>query len=153
MTQSHKCTLVPASYFNEGASRCILSDLFEIEPGESVNHLEVPEYGVVLLYATAGDMEPSLGEALKALSSCTEHNKLVFRYCDGYLDLAIAQGEKLLLANTYQADDFTTAEYFLFLALKSLQINPEVSTISVISPISDEEELSLYHYFQSVERK
>ena len=32
------------------------------------------------------------------------------------------------------------------------QINPEVSTVTVKSPLSPEEELSLYRYFKSVEQ-
>ena len=63
----------------------------------------------------------------------------------------MAQGKTLLLANVYKAVDFTTAEYFLFLALKTLQLNPEVSTISWRTPLSSEEEMSLYRYFKAVE--
>ena len=48
--------------------------------------------------------------------------------------------------------DFTTAEYFIFLSLKRLQLNPEVSTISWRTPITAEEEMSLYRYFKAVEQ-
>ena len=65
---------------------------------------------------------------------------------------AFAQGGNLLLANAYPAPDFTTAQYYLFLAVKSLQLNPEVSTVTAHSPLSPEEEMSLYRYFKSVER-
>ena len=57
----------------------------------------------------------------------------------------------MLLANTYEAADFTTAEYYIFLAMKSLQLNPEVSTICWRKPVGAEEELSLYRYFKAVE--
>jgi hypothetical protein len=57
-----------------------------------------------------------------------------------------------LLANVFRAPDFTTAEYFLFLSLKKLQLNPEVSSIYFRTPLSEEEELSLYRYFKSVEQ-
>jgi hypothetical protein len=65
--------------------------------------------------------------------------------------LAIAQGGTLLLANSFEAPDFTTAQYYIFLALKQLQLNPELSTIYWRSPISAEDEMSLYRYFKSVE--
>ena len=70
---------------------------------------------------------------------------------EGRLYLAIAQGKSLLLANTYEAPDFTSAEYYIFLAMRSLQLNPEVSTICLASPVSPEEEMSLYRYFKTVE--
>ena len=68
------------------------------------------------------------------------------------LNLAIAQGKSLLLANTYDAVDFTTAEYFIFLAMKKLQLNPEVTTITFRTPLDTEDELSLYRYFKAVEQ-
>ena len=40
---------------------------------------------------------------------------------DGILYLVIAQGKSLMLCNTYQAPDFTTAEYFIFMAMKELE--------------------------------
>ena len=48
--------------------------------------------------------------------------------------------------------DFTTAEYYIFLAMKQLQLNPEVSTICMRSFVGPEEEMSLYRYFKSVEQ-
>ena len=70
---------------------------------------------------------------------------------DGVLYLVIAQGRTLLLCNSFQAQDFTTAQYFIFLAMKKLQLNPEVSSICFRTPLAEEEELSLYRYFKSVE--
>jgi hypothetical protein len=71
---------------------------------------------------------------------------------DGVLYLVIAQGKSLLLCNSYQAPDFTTAEYFIFLAMKKLQLNPEVSSICFRTPLSEEDEMSLYRYFKSVDQ-
>ena len=81
----------------------------------------------------------------------SEYNKIFASYIDGYLYLAVAQGKSLLLANVFEAIDFTTAEYFIFLTLKKLQLNPEVSTITFRTPLSDEQEMSLYRYFKAVE--
>ena len=55
-------------------------------------------------------------------------------------------------AEFYQAPDFTTAKYFIFLALKKLQLNPEVSTICFRTPLDEDQEMSLYRYFKSVEQ-
>jgi hypothetical protein len=71
---------------------------------------------------------------------------------DGVLYLVIAQGKTLLLCNSFHAPDFTTAEYFIFMAMKKLQLNPEVSTISFRTPLSEDDEMSLYRYFKSVDQ-
>ena len=85
------------------------------------------------------------------MSGISDYNKIVASYMDGYLYLAIAQGKTLLLCNSFQAPDFTTAEYFIFLAMKKLQLNPEMSSIYFRTPLAEDQEMSLYRYFRSVE--
>ena len=149
----------------------MLSEVVPLRAGDAVSHVAVPEFGAVLLYSnsideslsrvlsqtvllTSGEsvpVYPELYYILKGLPSCPEYNRILASYRDGYLHLAVAQGKTLLLANVYEAADFTTAEYYLFLVLKTLQLNPEVSTISWRTPLSQEEEMSLYRYFKAVE--
>ena len=90
---------------------------------------------------------------LDAMKDCPDYNKIIASYADNHLHLAIAQGKSLQIANTFKAPDFTTAEYFIFSALKKLQLNPEISTITFRTPISNEQEMSLYRYFKAVEVK
>lgn len=150
MTQIQKCTLVPTRFFDEKVSRCILSDLFPLDDSEKVNHVEVPRYDAVLVYA--GENVPVLYDMLGRVEDCCEYNKVIVSYSEGVVHIVLAQGDKLLLANSYPAADFTTAEYFIFFAMKSLQLNPEVSTITMLTPLSADEEMSLYRYFRSVEQ-
>ena len=152
MSDIQKCTLVPSRIFEEGDARCILGELYPLADSEAVSFLEVPRYEAVLLYSTPDGQPPVLYELINGLDTCPEYNKILVHYGDGILNLAIAQGERLLLANSYPAPDFTTAQYYLFRAVKSLQLNPEVSTVTVKSPLTSEEEMSLYRYFKSVDR-
>ena len=148
--RSHKCTLVPSAYFAEDDARCILSDLYPLDDSETVSFVSVPSQDAVLVYA--GDSVPPVFDLLSELPSCPDHNKILMCHAGGCLDLVIARGDQLLLVNSYPAPDFVTAEYFLFLAMKTLQLNPEVSCVRVRSELSAEEEMSLYRYFKAVER-
>ena len=38
------------------------------------------------------------------------------------------------------------------MSMRKLQLNPEVSTISFRTPLSEEDEMSLYRYFKNVEQ-
>lgn len=152
MNQIPKCTLVPTRYFDEKDSRCFLSELMPLNDDETVESVQIPEYDAVLVYVRNSAGTPEMYSTLKDLSKCMEHNKIVAGIKDGFLYLAIAQGSSLLLCNAFPASDFQTAEYFIFSSVKSLQLNPEVSTICFRSPLSQEEELSLYRYFNMVER-
>ena len=167
-----KCALAPLPCFEPSAARSILSDVVRLKEEDSVSWIDVPEFAAVLVFSNSigeslskvisqtvftssgnrAEVLPELYYILRELPSCKEYNKILASYRDGVLHLAIAQGKSLLLANTYEAVDFTTAEYFIFLALKKLQLNPEVSAITFRTPLEPEDEMSLYRYFKAVEQ-
>lgn len=167
-----KVALVPEQFFVPEKAAEMLSETVVLRGSDVVEAVAVPQYGAVLLYSNSIDESlsrviaqtvltvegasapvlPEMFYILRDLNNCPEYNKIMATYRDGCLHLAVAQGKSLLLSNTYKAADFTTAEYFLFLALKSLQLNPEVSTICWRMPLTADEEMSLYRYFKSVEQ-
>ncbi|MGP1621753.1 MAG: DUF3822 family protein [Candidatus Cryptobacteroides sp.] len=152
-----KCTLVPQVFFNEEDIRSALSSVVKLQDNEKVHYVELPEYEAVLLYSSVSGSEkevelPELYYLLKDLNKCKDYNKILVSYKDGFLNLVIAQGERLLFCNVFDASYFTTAEYFIFLTMNKLQLNPEVSTICFRTPLSDEEKFSLYRYFKAVDR-
>ena len=166
-----KVALVPESFFNSQTAREALEDVCRLKENDLVEYARVPKFGAVMVYSnsigeslsdtisntvfnTAGERAkvlPELWFMLKDLALCPDYNKILCSWIDGYLYLVIAQGSSLLLTNVYTAADFTTAEYFIFLALKRLQLNPEVSTICFRTPLEYDQEMSLYRYFKSVE--
>ena len=166
-----KTALVPSQFYSHENRRRHLSEVVRLSDSDSVDSVEVPELGAVMVYSnnvgetlskvisetvltTDGAKVKPLPEhfyMLKSLSKVTEYNKIVASYMDGRLYLVIAQGNSLILCNSFMAPDFTTAEYFIFLAMKKLQLNPEVSTICFRTPLDPDQEMSLYRYFKSVE--
>ena len=166
-----KFALVPNNFFDPSTARQSLSESVPLRDSDAVENVAISAYGAVLVYSnsldeslsraisqtvytTSGDsvrVLPEMYYILRDLGSCPDYNKIMASYVDGYLHLAIAQGKSLLLCNSYQAVDFTTAEYFIFLAMKKLQLNPELSTICFRTPLSQEQEMSLYRYFKAVE--
>ena len=149
-----KCTLVPAHFYTPASSRQSLGEVVVLDSADVVKAAEVPHYEAVLLYAAPSDASTALPELwyiLRDLPRIREYNRILASWKEGRLYLGIAQGGTLLLANSFEAPDFTTAEYYVFLALKSLQLNPEVYAIYFRHAIGAEEEMSLYRYFKSVE--
>ena len=167
-----KCALVPAQFHLPETSRQMLSEVVALTDEDGVEYVSVPEFAAVLLFSNtaAGTMSRVVSETvlrtdgskarplpetyymLKQLSEISEYNKILASYQDGSLYLVIAQGKSLLFCNTFKAPDFTTAQYFIFLALKKLQLNPEVSSIFFRTPLDPEQEMSLYRYFKNVEQ-
>ena len=165
-----KVALVPESFFNEPSARSSLAEVASLEEEDRVEWVSVPQYGAVLVYSLsigeslsrvlsqtvltqAGDSPrvlPEMYYILRSLGQMEDYNKIVASWRDGWLHLAIAQGKSLRLANVFQAPDFTTAQYFLFLAMKQLQLNPEVSTVCFRTPLDMDDQMSLYRYFKSV---
>lgn len=146
-------TLVPVNFFKPATAREALAGVAQINDGDSVAHKSIPGYNAVLIYTVSGgsDVPPEIFFILQELPSCSEYNKLLCSWKDGELSLAIAQGRSLLLANSYKAPDFTTAQYYILLAMKSLQLNPEVTTIRFRHALAPGDEMSLYRYFKAVE--
>lgn len=150
MNQIPKCTLVPAHYCDEKEPRCFLSEVASLDAEEQVNCAPVPEYGAVLVYA--GSEAPELLHVLERLHDCRDYYKVLASLKDGWLHLAIAEGTSLLFANVFKAGAFSTAEYFIFSVMKSLQLNLEMSTVCFLSDLSEEDEMSLYRYVKMVDR-
>ena len=167
-----KCALVPSQFHVPESSRQMLSDVVSLADDEGVEYVQVPEFAAVLLFSNtvAGAMSrvvsetvlrtdgskarplPEIYYMIKQLADIPEYNKILASYKDDSLYLVIAQGKSLLFCNTFKAPDFTTAQYFIFLAMKKLQLNPEVSSIFFRTPLDQEQEMSLYRYFKNVEQ-
>ena len=167
-----KCALVPQQFHKPEISRQILSQVADVTDSDPVEYVPVPQFASVLVYSNAigeslsrviSDMVlrtdgsrtaplPELYHMLQCLNLISDYNKILASYKDGYLYLVIAQGNTLLLCNSYQAQDFTTAEYFIFLAMKKLQLNMEMSSVYFRTELAEEEEISLYRYFKNVEQ-
>ena len=166
-----KFTLVPANFFDPESARAALEEVVSLGEGDKVESVEVPWLDSVLIYSnsigeslsrvlsqtvtdTSGNQAPVLPEMyyiLRDLPSLGEYNKILASWHDSTLCLAVAQGRSLMLCNSYGAVDFTTAQYFIFLALKKLQMNPEVSTVCFRTPLTADQEMLLYRYFKAVE--
>ncbi|MGM9738145.1 MAG: DUF3822 family protein [Candidatus Cryptobacteroides sp.] len=169
---THKCTLVPEHFFNPADARQILSEVVRIEDSDQVDYFRMNKTGAVIVFSNSigeslsrvlaqtvltedgyrSRIMPEMYFLLESIDSCPEYNKVLASYADGYLHLVIAQGRSLMLANVFKAVDFTTAEYFIFNSMKKLQLNPEVTTICFRTPVTQDQEISLYRYFKAVEK-
>ena len=165
-----KFCLVPEVFFEPSSARAALEEVCPLEEGDFVEAVPIPSQASVLIFSNSiGEslskvvvqtVLPVSGEPvrvlpemyflLRQLETLAEYNKIVASWADGYLHLVIAQGKSLRLANVFQAPDFTTAQYFLFLGMKQLQLNPEVSTVCFRTPLTSEASMSLYRYFKGV---
>lgn len=168
-----KCALVPTQFFDPSSPRKSIETVSSVRDNDFVEYLPLPSIGAVMVYSNSIDESLSKVIAQTVLTSDGDHvkvlpelyylvselwdfedyNKIHASYRDGYLYMAIAQGKNLMLANVFEASDFTTAEYFIFLALKKLQLNPEVSSIKFRTPLEHEQKMSLYRYFKAVEAR
>lgn len=146
-------TLVPSAFFDPASKRDALAEVASIGEDCEIKHIEIQDYNAVLVYSQDEDSVISASEIthiLGKLQSCPDYNKILCCIRGKRLYMAIAQGKTLLMANSFHIQDFTTAQYYIFLSVKSHQINPEMSTICWTSELGEEEEMSLYRYFKSV---
>ena len=163
--------LVPQNFFRQESARQQLQETVRIPDEAVVEYVNVPEFGAVMVYSNTlgGTLHKVISESvlmvdgnkvrplpemyymLKEVLRLSEYNRILASYMDGVLYLVVAQGKTLLLCNSFKAPDFTTAQYFIFMVMKKLQLNPEMSTIAFRTSLTEEQEMSLYRYFKSVD--
>ncbi|MCF0173478.1 MAG: DUF3822 family protein [Bacteroidales bacterium] len=143
-----KFTIVPSPFFTKGDERSVLSQFVQLKPDDTVSYKELPQFEAVLVYAGA---MPVVAELLESLLGIEEYNKVVITICNGILSLAVAAGDRLLLANNFEAADFTTALYYIFASLSHFQINPEMTTLYFKGELDYEHQEQLFGYFMGVE--
>lgn len=144
-----KFTLVPSEYFSPESAGDYLSKVVLLEQGEPLSFLELPGYDATLVYA--GAARPVFYDMIMSLFKIREHYKILASYTDGYLYLVIAQDSRLMFCNSFPAGDFVTAQYYIFLTLNKLQLNPQVSSLYFADSVSREQITELYSYFKNVE--
>lgn len=146
-----KYTLVPKEFFNGDVQ--LLSQVVGVSPSETVKYVELPFFEAVLLFVSGDEgREPVIYDLLCKLPQIHDYNKVLFCVDGSVLHLAIGAGDKLLLANSYEAKDFTTALYFIFAALHDFQINPRMTTLYYKGDVAYENQELLFSYFKGVER-
>ena len=164
-------TLVPSDFHFPGNERNLLASVAAVSDDDSVFCEPVPDLDAVLIWSS-GPESPLAGAVVQTLklSGCQkvrvlpevyrllrhiplvqQYNKVLCSYDGRVLCLVIAEGKSLRLCSTFRADSFTTAEYWIFDAVKSLQLNMEMTDIFFATPLSEEEEISLCSYFRSVD--
>ena len=166
-TINRKFTLVPTSYFDEADAQQLLCAAVTLDGEDEVEWAENEAVGAVEIWAKekgrllpvirgmlekGGEVEihPELHCLLRDALRVDTYNKIAVSYAEGVLCLVIFQGRNLMLCNSFEAMDFTTAQYYIFQALKKFQINPEASTLYFRTALSAEEEMGLYNYVKAV---
>lgn len=145
-----KFTLVPSEVFSEETAREILSEVVRLEEGEPLSFIGIPAFDAFLVYA--GKDRPVVYDMLMSLCKIRPYNKLIASVDDGVLSFVVSQGDRVVFCNSFKTPDFTTVQYYIFMVLKKLQINPEISTLYFFrNSVTPEQTLSLFRYFKSAE--
>lgn len=160
---THKFTCIPKQMHKSGEELTILNRLFHIEDLEEINTITLQEEDMVIIYAANSTLlnkikdyqpkikiYPSVFLYLKYLPKFKEYNKIFFQYIKDKVIIIVSEGDKILMCSSYPAQHFNSALYFLHLALKEVQFNPEHTTVYINGNIKDLEILDISKYFSSV---
>ena len=155
-------TLIPQNFAREDSYGLILRELFGLDETYSVLNSEVPEWGTTLLYAwekgqdfgivPSSTVQPLVLKQLKDLRTIKEHNKLIMDFDSKAkrTTLLLAEGEKLITANSYHTVDLPSAIYYMLEILRKSQINPQQTTLHFSGKADDKELKTLRSYVKDV---
>lgn len=160
---TEKFTLIPKMFFSQKNAIEAIKELYGVDKGEVIKHIYLQSFDAYLAYilpiATVSRMKegeeiyPFAYALMDSLKNVTEYNKVLFHYSVSHhlAHVVIAKGEELQLVNSYHADCFESAVYYLFLAVKQTIINPLQTTLHIYSPLSPEELQIISKYFSGIE--
>jgi hypothetical protein len=125
--------------------------------------IDLPEHEAKLIYAIPNSISsrifkiqkrakyyPTIYDMIQRLPQLQDNNKVLIHFSKGHVHIVAGEGQRLLLANSYKADDFTSAQYYLFLVIKEVMFNPEFTTLQVMGEIDRSRMKSLSKYFKGV---
>lgn len=168
---TRKFTLLPsaeAEELTDTMAQKILSEIYEIPAVEKVMTLPVMKNSALLIYSvpaklcnlSGGDKAiPLIYNLIENLQYINDHNKLIINISketpagnNSILHIALQEGPKFILANTFDITDLNTAIYYILLSLKSVQLNPNQTRIFLLNTELTDNECSLMRkYFKGIE--
>ena len=159
---SEHFTLIPAEYYSPQQGEAALKGQFALQGNHIFGRYDFEQANAVVAYAIpqensgneGGGQEenpvPLVAKLLELTNEIAHYNKVIFHYSSkkNISHIVIAAGNELKLANSFKADSFESALYFLFLAIKGLQMNPRQCTVRVCCGITKEQEEIFSRFFK-----
>lgn len=158
-----KFTLIPNMFFTQQNAVEAMKELFGVEKGEIIKHSPIQLFNAYMVYSLPIEIVSKMKEGeniypfafclIDFLKNIKEYNKVIFHYSSSHnlAHVVICKGNELQLVNSYSANSFESAVYFLFLALKQTIINPLQTKIQMCSEFSPQEVQTIEKYFSGVE--
>lgn len=160
---TYKYALIPKHLYKVGEDLQQLGKLHRLDDLEEIDLIELPGKNIIILFAvnstfinllktkqTEFSIYPSIYPPLLSLPSFYDYNKVYINYTKGQIHIIIYEGTSLIYCNSFPAAYFNTALYFLFLALRQTQFNPEQTTVFVSGSINETDILQLSKYFSKI---
>lgn len=157
-------TLVPKEVYTPELGRTALTEQFGLQGEYDFYSALYEKAGAVVAYALPSSQKTGTGVCHKAYpfairllqesEEITGYNKVILHYNSTrkLSHTIICTGEELKLANSFKADSFESALYFLFLSIQQLQMNPKQCIVRVCNEITEEQEKTISRFFNGVEK-
>ena len=150
---TEKFTLIPTKWYKQE----YLGEIFELKEAEVVKSYTLPSHNATLVCAfpednAKKDATPLVMYLIGYLDKITDHNKIIINYNKelNLLTAVAAEGNKLLMANSFRCTHINTLLYFLTLICQQVMFNTQITCINIYGKIETEEEKLISGYFQKI---
>lgn len=157
-TLSEYFTLIPKEVYSLELAQRALSEQFSLSAPLSVGCFHLEKESAVVAYVQDGGAEgeclPFVLKLLEEAAHIEAYNKVAFHYSQerNLTHIVIYTGDDLKLVNSFKADSFESALYFLFLSIKGLQMNPRQCEVMACWQTSREQEDVFTRFFSGFKR-
>ncbi len=162
---TEKYCMIPSEFFKKEEAMNMLGKLHQITDADEVLYVDIPEQKGELVYSIPTSITTNITRCQKnaefypisyflldKISLLIDNNKILVHFSNNIVHIVAAERDKLLLANSYPASDFDTAQYYVFLVTKEVMFNPEQTVLHVSGDVTAEQEKKLKRYFLGTKR-
>lgn len=152
-------TLLPKDLYSPQLGKNALMGQFSLDENVPVGVHFMEKDNAVVVYRQSGqegeEPLPFVVKMLEEACNIPVYNKVMFHYSKEkrLSHTIIYNGEELKLANSFRADSFESALYFLFLSIQGLQMNPKQCVVRVCCPVTEEQERIFAKFFNGFQVK
>lgn len=160
---THKYAIIPIKLFKKEEAHFQVQKLHSIDEFDEINTIEIPEQEMMIAFAVNSTflnvikkvqpefrVVPSVYQILNNIGLFEEHNKIFIQYHKGNVHIVVSEGNRVMYCNSFPALQFNTVLYYVFLAMKQVQLNQEQTTVYFSGNFREEDMANMTKYFPKV---
>ncbi|MDR0737884.1 MAG: DUF3822 family protein [Prevotellaceae bacterium] len=161
---SNKSILIPSSLFHPNHLRTYLEFVVPFDELDEIHYKSLPAFDAVNVFTIPGPLANIIHRhqaravffnqhipLIHLLSKQQPHNAILLHVSHAQASFAVYAEGRFVLSNTFSAETFTDALYYLGYILKQWKLYPENTTVYLSGIVSNDDATLLQRYYPNIQ--